>query len=92
MTPNPFRTSWLHIRQLSVALLSVLANVLNIQVGIFEPIGAGGAEVLEANYYISTMRKSFENLTTAFGGQPQALILVQPRQRTSTTLSQWVRV
>ena len=78
--------------QVTDSPFTALAKDLNVSVGTFDPLEAGGTEALEADYYITTMRKNLENLTTAFGGQPQAWVPVQPRQRTQTTLSQWVRV
>ncbi|MEO0378032.1 MAG: hypothetical protein AAF329_26240, partial [Cyanobacteria bacterium P01_A01_bin.17] len=71
---------------------TALAKDLDVSVGTFDPLEAGGAEALEADYYITAMRKNLENLTTAFGGQPQAWVPVQSSQRTQTTLSQWVRI
>lgn len=67
-----------------------LATDLKVNVGTFDPLEAGGAEALEAGYYISVMRKNLNSLTNAFSGQPQAWVPALPRQRTIATLPQWI--
>ena len=78
--------------QVTDSPFTALAKDLNVNVGIFDPVAAGGAEALEAGYYLTVMRNNLKNLTTAFGGQPQAWVPAPPQQRTMTTLPQWVRV
>jgi zinc/manganese transport system substrate-binding protein len=51
---------------------AALAKDLNVQISIFDPIETGGAEALEPNHYITTMRQNVRSLITAFGGSTQA--------------------
>ena len=78
--------------QVTDSPFTALAKDLKVNVGTFDPLEAGGAEALEADYYLTVMRNNLANLTTAFGGQPQAWVPALPRQRTIATLPQWVRV
>lgn len=49
--------------------LAALAQDLNVQISIFDPMETGPETAVEPSYYLNTMRKNAQNLTTAFGGQ-----------------------
>jgi zinc transport system substrate-binding protein len=53
---------------------AALAKDLNVQISTFDPIETGGAEALEPNYYITTMRQNVQGLVTAFGGSTQSVL------------------
>jgi len=59
---------------------SALAQDLNINVSTFDPIETGGAEALEPEYYLNTMRQNTDNLVLAFGDSTQSVLpLWQPQ-------------
>ena len=59
---------------------SALAQDLNINVSTFDPIETGGAEALEPEYYLNTMRQNADNLVLAFGDSTQSVLpLWQPQ-------------
>lgn len=53
---------------------SALAQDLNINVSTFDPIETGGAEALEPEYYLNTMRQNADNLVLAFGDSTQSVL------------------
>jgi len=48
---------------------SALAKDLNVRVSTFDPMETGGAEALQPDYYLTTMRQNVKTLVTAFSGQ-----------------------
>ena len=54
---------------------AALAQDLNVRVSTFDPMETGGAEALQPDYYLSTMRQNVKTLVTAFSGQsPQSFL------------------
>jgi zinc transport system substrate-binding protein len=49
---------------------SALAKDLNVKVSPFDPMETGGAEAVEPEYYITTMRANLKSLESAFAKQP----------------------
>lgn len=54
---------------------SALAKDLNVQIGTFDPLETGGANSLQPDYYLETMRQNVKNLETAFSGKSAGLFL-----------------
>jgi zinc/manganese transport system substrate-binding protein len=53
---------------------AALAKDLSVKISTFDPIETGGAQALEPNYYITTMRQNVRGLVTAFGGSTQSVL------------------
>ncbi len=59
-------------------VFKAIADDLNINIGIFDPMETGGAEALEPDYYLAIMRQNAENLITAFEGSTQSWLPLVP--------------
>lgn len=58
-----------------------IANDLNIDVSMFDPIETGPAEAVQPDYYLTTMRQNVENLVNSFEASNQSwlpLWVIQP--------------
>ncbi|HEY9696805.1 MAG TPA: zinc ABC transporter substrate-binding protein [Trichocoleus sp.] len=64
-----------------------LAKDLNVNVSSFDPMETAGANGLEPDYYLTTMRQNVKNLEAAFQGEPErsALPIWQFQPRIATT-------
>ncbi len=71
---------------------TALAKDLNVKVGTFDSLEAGGPEALEADYYLTVMRANLKNVTTALGSSTQSWVPAPSRPQTIATLPQWISV
>ncbi|NEQ34355.1 MAG: zinc ABC transporter solute-binding protein, partial [Leptolyngbya sp. SIO4C5] len=49
-----------------------IANDLDIEVSVFDPLETGPAEAIQPDYYLSTMRQNADNLAASFASSEQA--------------------
>lgn len=62
---------------------AALAGDLKIKVSPFDPLESGGAEAVEPDYYLNTMRKNLESLKSAFGQSTQVFRPFKPLPMTA---------
>ena len=58
--------------QAEAASFETIANDLDINVSVFDPIATGDSEAVRPDYYLKTMRQNVENLVTSFEASDRA--------------------
>jgi zinc/manganese transport system substrate-binding protein len=67
--------------QVEAATFEAIANDLDINVSVFDPVATGDSDAIQPDYYLTTMRQNAENLVESFEASDQAwlpLWMLQP--------------
>lgn len=58
--------------QVEAATFEAIANDLDINVSVFDPVATGDSDAVQPDYYLTTMRQNAENLVDSFEASDQA--------------------
>jgi zinc transport system substrate-binding protein len=58
--------------QVEATTFEAIANDLDINVSVFDPVATGDSDAVQPDYYLTTMRQNVENLVSSFEASDQA--------------------